>query len=108
MKQKHNKKPSGHVKIAKERIEELFELAGTVSEELSDRYVELARKIAMKYKVTIPSTYKRRFCKHCFKYFVPGRNGRVRLNRGKLVYYCLSCKKFARLPLKQLRTGSKS
>ena len=31
--------------------------------ELSNRYIELARKIAMKYKVKIPRELKRKFCK---------------------------------------------
>lgn len=100
MKQKHKKKPSRQTEIAKERINILFEQAEfrfKKNPELSDRYVEIARKISMKYKVKIPAKFKRRFCKHCHKYFVPGVNSRVRLTNGKIVYYCNSCKKYMRI-----------
>lgn len=100
---KRRYKSKEHQKIAKERVEVLFKQAKEMFKEdpkFSDRYVYLARKIAMKYKVKIPSRLKRKFCKHCYKYLVPSVNCRVRAQRGKIVYYCLSCKKFARLPYK--------
>ena len=53
-------------KIALEGVTILFSEAGKIfsqEPELSDRYVRLARKIAMKYKVKMPSKLKRRFCK---------------------------------------------
>ena len=103
MKRKYKGKSGEQQKIANERIKILFEQAKEMFKEdsrLSDRYVYLARKIAMKYKVRIPSTLKRKFCKRCHKYLVPSVNCRVRAQRGKVVYYCLSCKKFARLPYK--------
>ena len=65
---------------------------------LANRYVTLARKISMKYKVRIPRKYKRRFCKHCYHYLVPSKTCRVRLIKHKVVYYCLNCKKFMRFP----------
>jgi len=101
MKQPHRKKPAIHREIALERIKELFEQAELrfkKSPELSDRYVELARKIAMKYKVKMPRELKRRFCKHCYKYLMPGVNSRVRLTEKKVVYYCNFCKKYMRFP----------
>ena len=100
MKQKHGRKSDNFKRIALERITELFrqaELRFKKSPELSDRYVEIARKIAMKYKARIPRDLKRRFCKHCFKYLVPGNNCRVRLTQHKVVYYCFSCRKYMRL-----------
>ncbi len=103
MKRKYKGKPREQQKIAKERIQVLFKQAKDMFKEdpkLSDRYVYLARKIAMKYKVKIPSKLKRRFCKHCYNFLVPSVNCRVRAQRGKVVYYCLSCKKFTRLPYK--------
>lgn len=101
MKRKHYKKPSSHLKIAKERIDILFREASSMfrkDSRLSNRYVELARKIAMKYKVKIPPALKRRFCKHCHSYLVPSKNCRVRLTKHKVVYYCLNCKHYMRLP----------
>ncbi|MBS3102256.1 ribonuclease P [Candidatus Woesearchaeota archaeon] len=92
-----------HQKIARERVEVLFRQAKEMFREdssLSDRYVQLARKITMKYKVKIPSSLKRKFCKHCHKFLVPSVNCRIRVQRGKAVYYCLSCKRFMRIPYK--------
>lgn len=85
--------------IAKERIEQLF-LQAEKNREMANRYVSLARKIAMKIKVKIPLKYKRRFCKYCYKYFNKD-NSRVRITRGKVVISCFECKKFTRIPLKK-------
>lgn len=101
MKQQYKKKPKLHREIAKERIAELIkqaELMFKKDSKLSDRYVELARKISMKYKVRIPRELKRKFCKHCYKYLMPSVNSRVRLTQRKVVYYCYNCKKYMRFP----------
>ena len=101
MKRKYQKKPEKQKQIAKERIEILFKEAKEAFKEdprLADRYVSLARKIAMKYKVRIKPELKRRFCKHCYKFLVPGANCRVRMHDNKVVYCCSSCKKFMRFP----------
>ncbi len=103
MKRTYTKKSKEHQKIAKERIKTLFAQAKERFKEnskLSDRYVQLARKIAMKYRIKLTSPQKRRFCSHCYKYLKPGANCRIRAQRGKVIYYCLSCKKFTRLPYK--------
>lgn len=87
--------------IAKKRIEILFEEAKKISiksPELSKRYLSLANKIAQKVNLTLTKDQKRKFCKHCYSYFVPQKNVRVRLKNKKVVYYCLSCKKFTKFP----------
>lgn len=89
--------------IAKERIIILFKQADEVfpkNKSLADRYVTLARKLAMKAKIKLPSELKRKFCKHCYKYLRPGINAKIRTRRGKVVISCLECKKFVRIPLK--------
>ncbi len=98
-------------KIAKERIEILFKEAGKVFNEnngLANRYVTLARKIAMKSNVKVPREYKRKFCKHCYKYLKPGVNCRIRTRNNKSVYYCLNCKKYMRFPFlkEKIKRGS--
>ena len=101
MKKKYNKKPKEQRNIAKERINALFKQARDIFKEdnkLADRYVHLARKIAMKFKVRIPPNLQRKFCKHCYKYLFPGINARIRMNKGKVVYYCQNCKKYMRFP----------
>ena len=84
---------------AKNEIEGLFLRAERVFEKnksLSGRCVRLARKISMKFNVRIPKEFKRKFCKHCYSYLVPGKNLRVRTQKGRVVYTCQECNKFMR------------
>jgi len=85
-------------KIAEERIKILFEKAKE-NPLMGTRYVALAKKIAMKVNYRMPSSYKRRFCKHCYKYFY-GDNYRVRTRAKMIVYYCNSCKRYSRIGIK--------
>lgn len=87
-------------KIAEERIQKLFELADRRisedredSEQLADRYVELAQAIGMKYNVSIPAELKKRYCHECFSFLKPGFNCRVRLNSksSTVNYECGAC-----------------
>ncbi|PIN87114.1 ribonuclease P [Candidatus Woesearchaeota archaeon CG10_big_fil_rev_8_21_14_0_10_44_13] len=99
MKRRHSKKPAEQRAIAEERIRGLFGQAEDMfrkDRKYSNRYVSLARRISMKYKVKIPLGLKRRFCKHCHCYLKPGVNCRVRLAKGNVIYYCLECRKFMR------------
>ena len=101
MKRKYSKKPRKQKELVLERISILFKEAKTAFKKdpkLANRYVKLARELAMKYKVRIPPTLKRRFCKHCYSYLVPSVNLRVRTRNNKVVYYCLNCKKYMRFP----------
>ncbi len=99
MKRRYKEKSEALKKIALERVVKLFEEAAKTKEQsLANRYVELARKISMRYKVRIPPKLKRRYCKHCHAYLVPSKNCRVRLTKKRVVYYCLSCKHFMRFP----------
>ncbi|MAG52327.1 MAG: ribonuclease P [Nanoarchaeota archaeon] len=89
--------------IARSRIKKLFEEADKAfkkNKKLSNRYVEIARKIGMKLNLKMPKKYKRQFCRHCYKYLKNGVNSRVRTNKGKVVIYCMECKKYTRIPLK--------
>jgi len=101
---KHKQKPAKERRMALERVDILFqeaEKAFKINPKLSNRYVQLARKIAMKSKVRIRSELKKRFCKHCHSYLGPGVNCRVRLTKKHLTYYCFNCKKFMRFPYKK-------
>ena len=93
--------------IADKRINKLFSMAEqralSGNFNLADRYVELARKISMRYLVPIPKEYKRRFCKHCYSYLLPHVTCRIRIHRGKLIIYCHNCKRYTRIPLKNTR-----
>ena len=55
-------------KIARERIEILFEQARQefcAHPERSNRYVDIARKIAMRQRIRIDREFRRQFCHHC-------------------------------------------
>ena len=103
MKRRYKKKPLKQREIALDRIKTLFKEARTVfrkDKALANRYVKLARELSMKYKVRIPSVLKRRFCKHCYHYLMPGENLRVRTRKGNVVYYCMNCKKYMKFGYK--------
>lgn len=90
--------------IALERITKLFEEAEKAFSEnktLSNRYITLARKIAMKVRLSMPLELKRRYCKHCYTFLVPGVNARIRTRGGKVIISCLECKKFMRIPVRK-------
>ena len=87
-----------------ERIKVLFREAKIQfkegKQELADRYVYLTRKAAMKVNLKLPKEIKRKFCKHCHKYIVPGVNARVRIHKNRVIYYCFNCKGYMRFMLK--------
>ncbi len=97
MKARYQHKSIEQKAIAQEEIEKLFRLAAMAKDpELSKRYVQIARKIAMKLKVKMPREYKRKFCRKCYSYLRPGVTCKVRVQKGKVIYRCLSCKEFMR------------
>jgi ribonuclease P protein subunit RPR2 len=80
--------------IASERIERLFELAEAEfsnNSKRSDRYVQLAKEIGMRYRVRLPKKFKMRFCRNCARYLVYGVNARVRVKNKRKVITCLNC-----------------
>ncbi len=102
MSAKYYKKPEKQVKIAKKRIKFLFDEAKNSfkrNPKLADKHIKLARRIAMKYKIRLPSEMKKRFCKNCHIYLVPGVNCRVRIHKHRIIYYCFNCKHYSRHPV---------
>ena len=100
---KRRQKAQWQRQIALERIEILFKQADKrlkANPELSKRYIQLARKIAMRYLVKIPVDLKQKFCKKCGTYLKPGVNCRIRLNpKGKVrIITCLECNAIKRIP----------
>lgn len=90
--------------IARERIQILLRHASEMADknqELSRRYVELARKISSRTKIRIPEEDKRYLCKGCGIALRPGLNARFRLQPGntRLVITCLYCGAVKRYPL---------
>ncbi len=91
-------------RIALERMEVLFGLAEKEALQghatRARRYVDLARRLGMRYNVRVPPEFKRRFCKDCLAYLVPSVNARVRVGRGRVVITCLGCGAIQRLPFR--------
>ena len=91
-------------KIALERINILFTLAERVfpyDRELANRYVEIALAVQQKAKVRMPRKWKRRYCKRCHSFLVPGVNAQVRLRQKRMphvVIKCLECGHIMRYP----------
>ena len=99
-----SQKPEWQTKIAKERIEILFSLAEKEFKKYPDRsrrYVELARKISLRYNVRLPKEQKRVFCKNCNSLLKPSMT-KVRLDKSTKTVnvQCLNCKKVYRYPYK--------
>jgi ribonuclease P protein subunit RPR2 len=86
--------------IANERITTLMRLArfeaynGNVDR--SRRYNDLANRVAMRCKVSMP--YGLDVCRDCFVSLVPGRTSRVRLGPGRIVVLCRPCGSYRRMP----------
>ena len=92
--------------IALQRIRTLFELAKkNIREEpeLAQRYAQIARKIAMRTRVKLPTEYRRLICRHCKSFIYPGVNCRVRSQQKRephMTITCLACGKTMRIPLR--------
>ena len=95
--------------IAEQRIRVLFQQAESVHKanpELSSRYIETARKIAMAARIRLPVQNKRRICKNCNTLLVPGDNCRVRIKQKRephVVITCLNCGCKTRILLRKKR-----
>ncbi|MEM1550779.1 MAG: ribonuclease P [Candidatus Bathyarchaeia archaeon] len=93
--------------IALSRIERLFDLAIKMLNErpdLSQRYVEIARRISMRARVRIPREKRMLICRHCKRFIFPGVSSRVRLQPRRephIVITCLYCGKHMRRPLRR-------
>lgn len=87
-------------KKALQQIKGLFQHAEDVARSnpvSAQKYVQQAYRLALKSRTKIPKVLKRRFCKHCFNYFVPGKTYRVRTTGKTITYTCLHCRKWMRV-----------
>jgi len=98
------KKPDWQQRIARERIQILFDLAERELRkhpERSRRYVELARKISLRYNVRLPRELKKRFCKNCNILLKPGLTSSTRIQNKMLTIKCTFCNKIYRYKVKR-------
>ncbi|MEM2093199.1 MAG: ribonuclease P [Candidatus Bathyarchaeia archaeon] len=86
-----------HVKrIAMQRIQTLFTLAIEIYKEdpqLAQRYVDIARRIAMASRIRLPTEYKRQVCRHCKSFILPGVSCRVRIKQRRESHVVITCMK---------------
>ncbi len=100
------KKPESQKKVARERIALLFkEAAASTDAGSARRYMQLAKKIGMRYNVRLGGL-KRRFCKSCYAFFTP-RNSVTRVKNGTISIKCLSCNNVKRVKTRKNRVHSK-
>lgn len=85
--------------IALERIDKLMELSVyevvSGNDVLARRYVQLARRIAMRTQTSIPKTIK--YCKQCLIPLVAGTTCTVRLRNHKVSMRCARCDRVRRI-----------
>jgi ribonuclease P protein subunit RPR2 len=96
-------------RIARQRIRTLFSLANEIVDDdsvLAQRYVYLAKRIAMAARLHLPEKYRRQVCPHCKSFIYPGVNCRVRIRQKRephVVITCMNCGKIMRMPLRKTR-----
>ncbi len=93
------KKPESQKKIARERIALLFQEATSSDAENARRYMQLAKKIGMRYNVRL-GRLKRRFCRNCYAFFT-AQNSKTRINNGTINIKCLSCNNVQRIKIRK-------
>ncbi len=87
--------------IAAERVERLAVLAERAVREdeptLARERVRVAKRIAERHRLELPTRFKRFTCDACDIWLVPATNCRVRVEDGAAVYAC-DCGELARYP----------
>lgn len=99
--------------IAIQHVRKLFHLARESIHEdptLAQRYVNIARKVAMAARVRLPREYRRQVCRYCKSFILPGVNCRVRIKQRRephVVITCLNCGRQMRMPLGKRKEKTK-
>ena len=94
------------MRIARERIERLLDLAKEElnnNPERSRNYVELARKIGKRYNVRLRKEQKRSFCNKCNQLLIPSRTSKVNIDTKKKIKIikCMNCGNIYKYPYKK-------
>jgi len=101
---RRGRRTAAMIRAAQERIQDLFSLAETEvrrsPDNLSRRYVLLARRIGMRYNVRLLREYRDVYCRGCSTFWVEGRSVRTRLRSGRRTQTCLQCGRVRRVPVK--------
>lgn len=101
---RRGRRTAAMIRAAHERIQDLFSLAESEvrrsPNNLSRRYVLLARRIGMRYNVRLLREYRDVYCRGCSTFWVEGRSVRTRLRAGRRTQTCLECGRVRRIPIK--------
>ena len=92
------------VDIAKERIRILLnlgerEILDNNNHARARRYVELARKIGMRYNIRLGKNYRGKICRKCNSYLITSAGVRVRCHTGRVIIVCKECGNIMRIPV---------
>ncbi len=106
-------KPAWQKRIAKERINILMKKAEEFAlkkPQYSRRYVQMALKIAMRYNLSIPDEFRKRFCRKCHSFLVPGSNSTVRTSSRQkaVITKCLNCGHVMRYPYRKEKSKKRA
>ena len=98
------------IAIAKQRIHILLTRAEheSISKHNPDRatrYVELARKIAMRYNIRINKYFRNKLCRSCNSFLGGTDFCRVRCRGKRIIIQCSNCGRITRIPIRQFRQG---
>jgi ribonuclease P protein subunit RPR2 len=106
---RRGRRTAAMIRAAHERIHDLFSLAESEARRspnnLSRRYVLLARRIGMRYNVRLLREYRDLYCRGCSALWVEGGSVRTRLRAGRRTQTCLECGRVRRIPIKHQRAG---
>lgn len=89
-----NNRKSDLKSIALERVERLLGFASSIfgrRPDLAHRHAELAWKIKTRYNLRLPNRLKRKFCRKCQSFWVPGKTYRVRLRSSRSPHITITC-----------------
>ena len=106
MQRRVSRKPEWQLKIAKERIKRLLEMAEEKAKTepvYSKKYSSMAIKIGMRYNIRLSKEAKRSICKGCNLYLIPGINctGRTNSKQVSVIITCKNCGQIRRFPYRK-------
>ena len=70
---------------------------------LASRMGFILRQLSRKFRYCLPRHMKRSYCPRCKTVYTPGKATRVRVRRGKVIYFCSVCNSYTRYPYKPFR-----
>lgn len=93
-KRRYFKKRLKEKEAALERVKILFKLAKQEYDkhpERAHRYARMINDLVKKVRIRLPKNIKRFICKQCNHLLIPGKNLKIKSNKGFMIYECLNC-----------------